>query len=219
MPRQPRLLLPHSFYHIITRGNNKNQIFRDKKDYLAYFKILKKYKQEHPFDLYHYVLMPNHTHFLIKTKDKDFSVFMKKLDLAYFYHFKFRYGWVGHFWQGRFKSQPVGKDEYFIQAGKYIELNPVKAKIVKFPEDYQFSSYKFYAFGKADSLVTSDFFYEQLGKNSKKRQGNYQKLLIDDIVEDSYKKPVWGSFPQRKNEQNKIDYRLKKKGRRKTFKI
>ena len=76
--------------------------------------------------------MPNHTHMQIKTKSaSDFAIFMKKLNLAYFHHYKREYDWVGHFWQDRYKSQPIGKDEYFIQCGKYIELNAVRAGIVK----------------------------------------------------------------------------------------
>ena len=78
---------------------------------------------------------------------------MKKLDLAYCYHYKNIYGWTGHFWQDRFKSQPVGKDNYFIQCGKYIELNLVRAGIVDAPEKYLYSSFKNYAEGKKDDLI------------------------------------------------------------------
>ena len=88
--------------------------------------------------------MSNHIYFLIQTKNKDFSIFMKKLNLSYYHYFKKKYGWVGHFWQNRFKSQPIGKDEYFIQCRKYIELNPVRANIVKDPKEYPYPSYSHY---------------------------------------------------------------------------
>jgi len=162
MPRQPRFLLSQSYYHIITRGNNRNTIFKEKEDYFYFLKLIAKYKKEHPFDLYHYCLMPNHVHLLIQTRNaKDFSVFMKKLNLSYYHYFKKKYGWIGHFWQNRFKSQPVGKDEYFIQCGKYIELNPIRANIVKDPKDYPYSSYNYYANSKENNLLTDDFFYEE----------------------------------------------------------
>lgn len=114
MSRPPRLLLSHSFYHVMTRGNNRNTVFRNHSDYIYYMSLIKKYKQDLPYDLYYYCLMPNHVHLLIQTKQaQKFSLFMKKINLAYFHYFRKHYGWVGHFWQDRFKSQPVGKDDYF----------------------------------------------------------------------------------------------------------
>lgn len=193
----------------MTRGNNHNTVFRSDSDYQYYLELIVKYKLEHPFDLYHYCLMPNHTHLLVRTKKaKDFSIFMKKLNLSYFYHYKQSYGWVGHFWQDRYKSQTVGKDEYFIQCGKYIELNPVRAKIVKNPEDYQYSSYRFYADGIKNNLITEDFLYSELGKNIKQRRKRYAEMVIDEIIAGSYSKSVWGSDYQRYHERRKQKYHL-----------
>ncbi len=210
MPKEPRLLLSKSYYHINTRGNNKNNVFREDGDFSFYLDLIKKYKKEHPFDVYHYCLMSNHTHFLIRTGDASgFSVFMKKLNLAYYHYFKKKYGWTGHFWQGRYISQPVGKDEYFLQCGKYIELNPARAKIVKDPGDYPYSSYNYYAKGKEDDIITEDFFYEDLGSNKKERQEKYEEILIDEIVDRSYNKSVWGSDIQRYREKRKIKRKIK----------
>lgn len=211
MPRTRRLLLSKSFYHIMARGNNHNVIFKNKKNYQYYLENILKYKSEHPFDLYHYCLMPNHIHFLIQTKNAlDFSTFMKKINLAYFHHFKQEYGWVGHLWQGRYKSQPVGKDEYFIQCGKYIELNPVRANLVKTPKNYKYSSYNFYAYGKPNELITKDFMFNNMGKNDIERQKVYRDLIIDEIIEGSYRKSAWGSNQQKYRESDKINRKLKK---------
>ena len=99
---------------------------------------------------------------------------MKKINLAYFHHYKKYYGWVGHFLQDRFKSQPVGKDAYFIQCGKYIELNPVRKGLVKKPADYFYSSYNCYTSGDYNQLVTEDIFYKELGANQEEREKNYK---------------------------------------------
>lgn len=196
----------------MTRGNNKNVVFKTAADFDYYLELISRYKEQHPFDLYHYCLMPNHTHFLIKTRNgADFSIFMKKLNLAYFHHFKKFYGWVGHFWQDRFKSQAVGKDNYFVQCGKYIELNPVRKGLIYKPEEWQYSSYKYYAEGRSDDLITADFLYEDLGGNSQGRQKKYSDLLIDDIVGESYRKMVWGSDHQRYNERQKVNRIERKK--------
>jgi len=207
MPRAPRLLLPLTYYHVMTRGNNLNVIFRQNEDYQKYIQIITTLKEIHPFDMYHYCLMPNHTHYLVRTrKESDFSSFMKKINLIYFYYYKKKYGWVGHFWQGRFKSQPIGKDNYFIQCGKYIELNPVRANIVTSPEEYRYSSYKYYAEGKSDVLITEDIFYRAQGKTTKEIRVKYKGMIIDELIIDTYKKKVWGSREQRYSEHRKIQY-------------
>ena len=210
MPRPARLLLPHSYYHVMTRGNNKNVIFKSSYDYYKYLEIIFELKEKHPFDIFHYCLMPNHTHFLVKTiTSEDFSTFMKKLNLIYFYYYKKKYGWVGHFWQGRFKSQPVGKDNYFIQCGKYIELNPVRAELVKNPKEYLYSSFNHYSIGAEDKLVTDDMYYSILGKTPIEKQVKYSEMIINEIIPRSYKKKAWGSKFQRYNEHRKIIYNLK----------
>ena len=207
MSRTARLILSQSFYHIITRGNNRNTVFRIEADYLYFLDLIAKYKKELPFNIYHYCLMPNHVHLLIQTKNaKNFSVFMKKLNLSYFHYYRKHYGWIGHFWQGRFKSQTVGKDEYFIQCGKYIERNPVRAKLVTKSEEYRYSSARYYLKGEVNDLITRDFMYGDLGKTESDRQLKYQEMVIDDIVKNNYKKTVWGSDKQRHNESKKIKY-------------
>ena len=191
----------------MARGNNRMVIFKTDADYLKYFELIIRFKNELPFDLYHYCLMPNHNHMLVKTRRaEDFSMFMKKLNLAYFYYFKKHYGWVGHLWQDRFKSQPVGKDEYFIQCGKYIEFNSVRAGLAIEPSRYSYSSYKYYVLGQSDDLLTEDIFYRSLGKSAKVRQQKYSELVIGERIVDSYKKQIWGSGIQRYNEKRKINY-------------
>ncbi|KKR17764.1 MAG: Transposase-like protein [candidate division CPR2 bacterium GW2011_GWC1_41_48] len=194
----------------MTRGNNRNTVFECDEDFEYYLELIERFKKDHPFDLYHYCLMSNHVHFLIKTnKATDFSNFMKRLNLAYFHHYRKTYGWVGHFWQDRFKSQPVGKDEYFIQCGKYIELNPVRAGIVKNPEDYRYSSYSYYAMGKNNPLLTKDMFYDNLGRTRIEKMKSYSNLSFDDIITSSYSENIWGSNKQRYREQDKINRKQK----------
>lgn len=195
----------------MTRGNNRNTIFRFGEDYQYFLELIKKYKAEHPFDLYHYCLMPSHIHLLVQTKKAlDFSIFIKRLNLAYLHHYKREYGWIGHFWQGRYKSKAVGKDAYFIQCGKYIELNPVRAGIVKEPENYQYSSYRYYSEGVPDHIITPDFIFEDMGKNDSERQRRYRELVIDQVVKESYNKDVWGGDQQRYREKDKVNRKLNK---------
>lgn len=193
----------------MTRGNNRHVVFEKSEDYLFYLDLISRFKMDLPFDLYHYCLMPNHVHMQIKTTNaNDFSLFMKKINLAYFHYYRKNYDWIGHFWQDRFKSQPIGKDDYFIQCGKYIELNPVRAGIVANPEEYPYSSYSYYADGQKNLLIAEDKFYNDLGSNMEKRQKKYRKMIIDESIAISYEKKVWGSPNQCYNETKKIRYHI-----------
>ena len=83
---------------------------------------------------------------------------MKQLELAYFHYYRKRYSWIGHLWQGRYKTQPVGKDAHFLQGGKYVELNALRAGLVVDPADWRWTSYHHYANGQFDPLITDDPF-------------------------------------------------------------
>ena len=104
---------------------------------------------------------------------------MKRINLSYYQHYKKRYGYSGHFWQDRFKSLLIERDAYLLACGFYIERNPVRAKMVKFPEQYPYSSYPYYAFGKDDPLLDKDPCYETLGKDDSQRQNEYRRLVLD----------------------------------------
>jgi putative transposase len=131
--------------------------------------------------LYYYCLMSNHVHLILETTPPtNLSKLMKQINLRYLFHFRRRYHYFGHFWQGRFKSLLIEKDSYLITCGRYIEMNPVRAKIAEVPEDYPYSSYKFYVYSKRNDLVDSDPLYQELGKTDKERQLNYRQSLGEE---------------------------------------
>jgi len=100
----------------------------------------------------------------------------------------------------------VGKDEYFIQCGKYIEFNPVRKELTANAQEYPYSSYRFYALGEKDALITEDMFYTSLGETQKDRQKTYRKMIIENLVTASYSNRAWGSKDQRYNETRKIQH-------------
>ena len=143
MPTGPRVLLKNVCYHIITRGNQKQQLFFDDEDYGKYLSTLRRYKKRCDFLLYGYCLMPNHIHLLGEPKEpKDLSRFMQGVCRSYTASFNKRYKKVGHLWQGRFISKAIAKDDYFIDCIHYIERNPMRASLVKSASDYPWSSCK-----------------------------------------------------------------------------
>jgi len=181
MPRIKRIYLEEGIFHILARGNNKQWVFKNESDFKYYLDILKQLKKEQPFLLYHYILMNNHVHLLIETNQKtELSKLMKRINLLYYNHYKRKYNYAGHFWQGRFKSILVSKDEYLLACGLYIERNPIRAGLVKKAEDYPYSSFKYYAYGDSDGLIDRDPFYDNLGKNNSERQKEYQRLILQE---------------------------------------
>ncbi|MCX5696574.1 MAG: transposase [Candidatus Omnitrophica bacterium] len=143
MPAGPRLLIEHACYHITTRGNQRQPVFLDQKDYRVYLTQLCKYKKQCGFLLYGFCLMPNHLHIIGEPKvQENLAKFMQKLSRSYTAYFNKRYKKVGHLWQGRFKSKAIIKDGYLIDCIQYVEMNPVRAGLVKSASDYPWSSHR-----------------------------------------------------------------------------
>ena len=182
MPRIFRILPEEGVIHILTRGNNRQQIFEDDADYKTYLNFLKIYKQENKLLVYHYCIMPNHVHLIAElTPKSNLAKFMKQINLAYLYHYKKKYNYYGHLWQGRYKSLLISKDEYLIVCGRYIELNPVKARLVNNPEEYKWSSYNVYAHDVRDGVIDYNPIYLEWGKTKEQRQKNYRKDIRKEI--------------------------------------
>lgn len=181
MPRQARNIPSIGYMHVISRGNNKRRVFRYDRNKKQYYTYLKGCKYEDAIEICHYCLMSNHVHLLVGlNEESDLSRFMKRVNLKYVYYHRKRYSYCGHLWQDRFQGKIIEKENYFIRCGKYIELNPVRAGMVSSPEQYQFSSYHYYAFGRKDPLITENPLYKEFGKNSKERQQVYRNLMAEE---------------------------------------
>src|SRR4030042_5811010 len=144
MARKPRIEYEGALYHVITRGNQRQRIFKDKEDYQRYLKILADYKIRYEYVLYAYVLMSNHVHLLMETRETSLSKILQGINQSYTMYFNRRYGTVGHLFQGRYKAILCDKDEYLLSLVKYIHLNPVRAGVAKEVENYPWSSHRVY---------------------------------------------------------------------------
>lgn len=144
MARPPRIQFPGAFYHIIVRGNQRQDIFFDDEDRVEYLERIRRYKREHGFIFYAYVLMRNHVHLLIETPNSPISKIMQVINFTYTQYFNKRYGKVGHLFQGRYKSFLCDRDEYLLSLVRYIHLNPVRAELVRQPHEYKWSSHNDY---------------------------------------------------------------------------
>ena len=105
MPRKPRKLTEAGVYHVVTRGNNRQRLFRKTEDYKLYLKLFERMKEEYEFEIYHYCLMTNHVHLLMKFYHvESFQKVMQRVNLRYAKYFRREYRYAGHVFQDRFKS-------------------------------------------------------------------------------------------------------------------
>ncbi|MBU1034547.1 transposase [Patescibacteria group bacterium] len=177
MGRPKRNLDPSGMYHIIARGNNKLPIFHCVEDYRMYLFILLQAKFAYGFSMYHYVLMPNHVHLLMQPRREKFSACMHKIQTNYAKYFCKKYNFVGHVWQDRFKSLSIETNAYLLACGNYIEMNPVRAGLGTRPEEWAWSSCKFYVFGEKNKLISCNPLYETFAKEESERRLLYSQQL------------------------------------------
>ena len=144
MSRPERKISSTSVYHVIWRGNNKEQIFFDAQDYQKFMYYLSLKKQESCFSLYAWCLMPNHVHLLLKEGSVPLPNIFRGIGSSFVYWYNKKYDRVGHLFQGRYLSELVEDRSYFLKALRYIHVNPVKGRICSLPEEYEYSSYRKY---------------------------------------------------------------------------
>lgn len=144
MARKPRIEYPGALYHVMTRGNRRELIFRDARDRERFLEKLLEYKERYGFDLYAYVLMGNHVHLLIETGNESLSRIMQGLLQSYTQWYNRKYRTVGHLFQGRYRAILCDKNNYLLSLIRYIHLNPIRAGIVKNPSEYKWSSHREY---------------------------------------------------------------------------
>ena len=177
MARAPRNIDPAHQYHLMVRGSNKSTVFYEATDYDYYRNLILEAKRKNGVKIYYYALMPNHAHAQIQPTQRSIAGFLHLTQLRYSQYFSKKYEIAGHIWQGHSKAKPIETDAYSIACGTYIEHSPVRANIVKNPEDWASSSYNFYAFGKPDPLIDVDPRYLRLGNTPEERQIRYRQSV------------------------------------------
>ena len=141
MARKPREYGKSEMYHVIIRGNNKQNIFYDNQDYNFLLYRLKKYSKQLEIKIFAYCLMSNHVHILIGNANKNMSKLMLKLNTSYSRYFNIKYERTGHLFQGRYLSKPVENEARFKTVIRYILQNPEKIGLSRFC-DYPWNSFR-----------------------------------------------------------------------------
>jgi putative transposase len=178
MGRPKRLIQDCGTYHLIARGNNRHQVFEISGGYAKFKEILLLSLLKFDWKIHHYCLMPNHLHLLANIEiGAQLPFIMKYILQCYSRWYRDHTGYVGYLWQGRYKSPLIDKESYLLECGRYIERNPVRAKIVSKAVDYEWSSYNYYAAGRNDALVNPNPLYQDFGTSAFDRQQRYKEFV------------------------------------------
>ena len=177
MARKPRIEVEGGLYHLITRGNNRQIIFNADDDYRKLLSLLETQKARLPFFLYAYCLMPNHIHLLLERQEDPISRIMHRVLTGYTQYYNRKYRKVGHLLQGRYKAILCQTDQYLGELVRYIHLNPVRAKMVRRPEDYPYSSHRSYLGLEEVPMVDADPVLRHFGGKKKLARERYRQFV------------------------------------------
>ncbi len=182
MARPLRIEYPGAVYHITSRGNAYQDIFLDDADREKFLELLNQTVERFNWLCHAYCLMSNHYHLLIETIDPTLSRGMRQLNGVYTQAFNRRHNRVGHVFQGRYKAILVEKEAYLLELSRYIVLNPVRAKMVKSPEEWEWSSYRATAgLREAPSFLTVDWILGQFSDDREEAQRLYRKFVAEGV--------------------------------------
>ena len=222
MARQPRFVLPGHPQHIIIRGNNRNPIFYAEEDYHFYLEKLEEAALKHHCLIHAFVLMTNHVHLLVTpVLEQSISKMVQMLGRYYVQYFNYFYQRTGTLWEGRYKASLIDSENYLFICQRYIELNPVRANMVKHCVEYPWSSYRCNAVGEINGLITAHEQYVKLGKTDCQRQTAYRALFegfmdemtLKHIREATNKSWVLGSDYFKENIEVEINRQIEPKVR------
>jgi putative transposase len=171
--------------HVIQRGNNRQAVFFHETDYVAYLDLLFESAARYEVSMHAFVCMTNHVHILMTPwSNTSASRMMQKLGASYTAGINSVYRRTGSLWEGRFKSSLVDSERYVLTCYRYIELNPVRAGMVRHPSDYRWSSYRHHAMGLSEYSIRPHAEWLALGANPDDRRARYTELVEQGMSDE-----------------------------------
>jgi REP element-mobilizing transposase RayT len=197
MPRKPRLHLPGGLYHVILRGNDRQDIFFEDEDRLAFYRLLEEGVRRFGYRVHAFCLMGNHVHLALQMGSQPLSKGLQNLSLRYTRYINRRRERVGHLFQGRYQALLVDTDSYGLELVRYIHLNPVRARLVSDPADYAYSGHLAYLGMHALSFLTTDWVLSQFDERVGVARGRYARFVAAGMSEGHRREFHHGSYETR----------------------
>ncbi len=180
MARPIRIEYAGALYHITSRGDRKEDIYESDSDRIQFLEILGQVCDRFNWIVHAYCLMPNHYHLIVETVDGHLSQGMRQLNGVYTQAFNRSHGRVGHVFHGRFKAILVEKENYLLELGRYVVLNPVRASMVKEAVDWPWSSYRqTIGLEPKQKFIETDFLLAAFGKTTKAAIEGYKRFVSE----------------------------------------
>ncbi len=180
MPRQARLDLPDLVYHVIARGIDRGEIFRDDRDRESFLARLGELVVAGEARMYAWCLLRNHFHLLLRRGREPLSWIMRRLMTGHAVRYNLRHARTGHLFQNRYKSILVEEEPYFLEAVRYIHLNPVRAGLVATPkelEEYPFSGHAVLAGRREVSWQDAEAVWGRFGSAKGEARERYREFV------------------------------------------
>jgi len=192
--RPLRITYPGAFYHVTSRGNEKKDVFKSRRDREKFLEYLASATARYGALIHAYCLMSNHYHLLLETPGCNLSQIMQHINSAYTTYFNIKRKRAGHLFQGRFKAILVEADEYATELSRYIHLNPVRAGIAGNPVDYPWSSYRSYiGRDNAPEWLKREFIFGYFGKRATDAMKNY-RAFVEELLGEEYESPLKNTY-------------------------
>lgn len=183
MARKPRIHIPSGLYHVIFRGNGGQPVFLNDDDRNRFYLLLQEGSCRFGYRIHSFCLMTSHIHLALQVDDIPLSRGMQNLSFRYTRWINWRQKRTGHLFQGRYKAVMVDANSYLLELVRYIHLNPVRAGMVKNPEEYSWSSHLAYLGNEIVPCLTTDWVLEQFGETAVKARDAYRNFVLDGLTE------------------------------------
>lgn len=183
MARRPRVHFPGALYHVISRGNQRQSLYKDDEDHHRFQTLLSEVVKRHSVTLYAYVLMPNHFHLLLEVSRAPLAKVMQSLLYRYTRHYNQRYRKVGHLFQGRYRAILCDRDIYLMELIRYLHLNPVRATMISDPSRYRWSSHRDYLRAKSEAGLAIDRGLALWGARRGQAMRAYRQFIRDGLTD------------------------------------
>lgn len=178
MGRPLRIQYPGAFYHVTSRGNERRDIFKSRRDREKFLEYLASATERHGARIHAYALMSNHYHLMVETPEGNLSEIMRHINGAYTNYFNTKRRRFGHLLQGRYRAILVERDAYALELSRYLHLNPVRARMVERPGDYEWTSYRSYiGVVEAPDWLIRELVASAMGSRVQSAQESYRRFV------------------------------------------
>ncbi len=180
MSRPLRIEFAGALYHVTSRGDGQEDIFRDDSDRELFLEVFAEVSERFNWTVHSYCLMGNHYHLLLETPDGNLSNGMRHMNGVYTQRINRKHKRVGHVFQGRYKAIIVQKQNYLLELARYIVLNPVRARMVRSAKDWTWSSYRATAaMADTPTWLTTDWILSSFSDKRKEAIERYKKFVAE----------------------------------------